>query len=436
VCGAARYNLCIGNSEVMSQGQGIKVADARRLLVERVAHSPYLNRSARLRDLLLYLTDRVLEDEAGEIHEQEVGYKVFGRPLDYDTTADNIVRVHASMLRKRLEQYFAAEGAGETLMLEIPKGNYAPVFHERVPPAVEPEQLEPAAAPEAPRRDRRLAIATGAACLFAISTAWLLFRAGGKPQPEMPPAVRQFWSQIYASGRATDIVMDDAAVGLYQELTGHPLALSEYYDRSYLRGVQAVASGAGIDPQAAVSMVLRRQSSFADTSFLSKLLLLARDRATNLRFARDYSFRDLRANNAILLGNDRSNPWVQPFESKLGIRWQFDKAGAVYYPFDTRTNQSYVTGQPGEAHEGFFSIALLPNLGGTGNVLLLSGTGGSAINAAADFLADEHGLAELRGKLPAARDGAFPPFEALVRAKGRSGLARDAEIVICRPAGK
>jgi hypothetical protein len=416
----------------MSQGHGVKIADARRLLVERVSLSPYLNRSARLRDLLIYLADRVLEDDAGEIHEQEVGHKVFGRPLDYDTAADNIVRVHASMLRKRLEQYFAAEGAREAIVLEIPKGNYAPVFH----PRSKPLQLEPAAPPEKPRTGWRFAAALAAACLFALSTILLWLRPPS-PSPSDPHTVHLFWSQIYSPGRATDVVIDDAAVGLYQELTGHPLSLTEYYDRSYLSGVQTVAGAAGIDPQAAASLVLRRQSSFADTSFLWKLLQPARDRHTNLRFARDYSFRELKANNAILLGNDRSNPWVQPFESKLGIRWQFDRASAVYFPVDAQqSNRSYATGHPGEAHEGYFSLALLPNLGGTGNVLLLSGTGGSAINAAADFMADEHALALLRARLPATKDGTFPPFEALVKAKGRSSLPRDAEIVICRPAGK
>jgi hypothetical protein len=107
----------------MAEGHGIGIAEERRLLVERVATSSYFNRSARLKDLLHYLADRVLEDEVEDIREHEVGHRVFGRPPEYDTTADNIVRVHASMLRKRLEQYFAAEGAAENLIIEIPKGN-------------------------------------------------------------------------------------------------------------------------------------------------------------------------------------------------------------------------------------------------------------------------------------------------------------------------
>src|SRR5258706_3663947 len=122
----------------MSQANVLKSADARKLVIERVVSSRYMNRSARLRDLLLYLTTRVLEDEVFEIHEQEVGHKVFGRPANYDTGSDNIVRVHASMLRKRLEQYFAEEGAPESVIIDIPKGNYAPLFREReeAPPLI------------------------------------------------------------------------------------------------------------------------------------------------------------------------------------------------------------------------------------------------------------------------------------------------------------
>jgi hypothetical protein len=426
----------------MSQGPETKVSDSRRLLVERLATSSYFNRSTRLRDLLVYLTDRVLEEDAAVIHEQEVGHKLFGRAADYDTAADNIVRVHASMLRKRLEQYFATEGADEEVVLEIPKGNYAPAFRPRSKPAPEPLGLETLPVQPAPhsRPDVRLLAALACAVLFASSTALLLWRrSAGGPVAPASPTVRLFWSQVLRPGRVTDVVMDDGAVGIYQELTGHPLSLTEYYDRSYLRTIPSVASAAGLDPQLAAAMVLRRQTSFADTSFSWRLLQFAAASGMrpNLRFARDYTFRDLKADNAVLLGNARTNPWLQPFEEKLGIRWMFDKAEGVYYPVDTsQSNHSYRTNQPGEAHEAYFSVALLPNLGGTGNVLLISGTGGSATNAAADFLAGDRSLTALRHNLPATKDGSFPPFEALVNAKGRGGTPRDFSIVLCRPAAK
>jgi len=291
-----------------------------------------------------------------------------------------------------------------------------------------------------PKRDWRLAAALACAVLFALTTAVLLFRGPARPAAATAgPNARLFWSQLLDPNRTTDVVMDDAAVGLYQELTGHEISLNEYFDRSYLRTLGPVAAAAGLDPQIATSTILRRQSSFADASFSWKLLQLAagQNGRPNLRFARDYTFRDLKANNAILLGNGRSNPWIQPFEPQLGVRWQFDKAEGVYYPVDARQgNRAFAAGRPGEAHEGYFSVAMLPNLGGTGNVLLVSATGGSATGAAADFLGDERWLRELRGKLPAGKDAGFPPFEALVKTQSRSGTAREMLIVFCRLAGK
>jgi len=419
----------------MAQANGVHVADARRSLIERVASSRHVNRSARLRDLLLYLAGRVLDDEAGEIHEQELGHKVFGRPADYDTASDNIVRVHASMLRKRLEQYFASEGADEPVIIEIPKGNYAPVFRVRT----EQMLVLPAAPPERARpTDWRLWTLALLVFLLACSTAFLLLWPSSRvktPASGSAPTVRLLWSQVFQPNRATDIVLDDAGVGLYQELTGKSLSLSEYFDRGYLRSLPQTAASAHLDERSASWIVLHKHSSFADANFVRKLLQMPGIDTHRgiLRFARDYSFRELKADNAVLLGNSRSNPWIEPFEAKLGLRWISDSAAGVYYPTDTwDSGKNFHTGEPGGSYEGYFAASLLPNLGGNGSVLIISGTGGSAINGGFDFLSDEQAVSELRKKLPGAAGNAFPFFEALIKVKGRSGSPRDSTVVFCR----
>jgi hypothetical protein len=100
-------------------------------LIDRISQSRYIAKSARLRDLLVYLCDRVIIGGAAEIHEQEVGHAVFERPKNHDTALDNIVRVHASTLRKT-RAVFAEEGRDEPIVIELPKGNYAPDFRERI----------------------------------------------------------------------------------------------------------------------------------------------------------------------------------------------------------------------------------------------------------------------------------------------------------------
>src|SRR5947209_12491100 len=108
--------------------------DERRALLQRVLCSRQLEKSGRIRELLTYVCESAFTDEPVEIHEQEIGVRVFGRPEGYDTNHDNIVRVTASQARRKLDQYFASEGASEPVILEIPKGQYSPVFRERSVP--------------------------------------------------------------------------------------------------------------------------------------------------------------------------------------------------------------------------------------------------------------------------------------------------------------
>ncbi|HEV2688695.1 MAG TPA: hypothetical protein VGV35_09080, partial [Bryobacteraceae bacterium] len=345
-----------------------------------------------------------------------------------------------SMLRKRLEQYFSGDGAHEPWIIEIPRGNYIPAFHERT------EFDSPAAAPDPavpkPGRDWRLLAMSGLAAILALTTVYLFVHrdsTDSSAADRRGPTVRAFWSQVFRGQENTDIVLDDAAVGLYQELAGRNLTLSEYFDRSYLRSLPEGAQAAKLDEATASAIIQHRYSSSSDALFLWKLFSLAGPGAARavILFPRDYSFHAMKAGNAILLGNPRSNPWMEPFLPRLGLRWMFDKVSGTYYPVDTWTAgepRAFRNADAAENREGYCSISLVPNLGGNGNVLLLSATGGRAFNAAAAFLGDEPAMQQLRQKLPAKKDNAFPYFESLIRVKGRSSLPRDASVVICRVA--
>jgi hypothetical protein len=237
--------------------------------------------------------------------------------------------------------------------------------------------------------------------------------------------VRLFWSRVFQPNRLTDIVLDDAAIGLYQELTGRPVTLSNYFDRAYLRALPAASS----------AIALRRQSSFAAVSFLWKVsqVLNIGPHAAQPRFARDYSFRELKVNDVILLGNSRANPWIESFEPRLGLRWLLDPATGNYYPSDTwDAGRRYQPAGAAELHEGYCGFSLLANSARSGSILIVTATGGSAVNACADFLADEASVAAMRSRLPGP-PAAFPDFEALIKVKGRGATPRDASIVLCRP---
>ena len=52
----------------------------------------------------------------------------FTRRPGYSPLEDSSVRVHARQLRLKLHEYFDGVGRDESLVIEIPKGAYAPVF--------------------------------------------------------------------------------------------------------------------------------------------------------------------------------------------------------------------------------------------------------------------------------------------------------------------
>jgi hypothetical protein len=397
--------------------------------------------------MFLYVCERALDHDVDEIHEQEVGRQVFGRPADYDTSADNTVRVHASMLRKRVDQYFAKEGSHETLIIEIPRGNYAPVFLERPAPLDTPEP-PPHALDTTPvdlvNRSRHLwqiwlplamaVVFAALACSLYVQNRHL--RDSGVMHAA--PTVKQFWSQVFQVNRPTDVVLGDAALALYEERTARQVNLSEYFDRSYLNAVGERAGTSTIDPDLAKALLLKRHTSYGDVALLSVMTEIAHAEHsdTRVRFARDYSFREIKSDNAILLGSIRSDPWMEPFQEHQTLHWSHNSTGG-YYPLDSTAPASdqeryHPVAQPGEPPVGYAIVSLFPNMGGTGSVLTISGTGGTAMNGALAFLSDEHMMAQLHAQLNLNANAPFPWFEALLKIGSRNTLPRDTSILIVR----
>lgn len=423
------------------------VKDCKRVLVSQLATSTYLSRASRLREMFMYVSSRVLDDAADEIHEQEIGQEVFGRPADYDTAADNIVRVHASMLRKRLNQYFENEGSQEPMIIEIPRGNYAPVFRERPKKPVEPESLHSLSAATTGTHARAqipLWVPTVFAILFAATSIALYAHSRSlmkSATPRPSPAVAEFWSQLFPAGKPTDIVLSDASLGIVQDRLDQPISLTEYFDRSYLNSVDARAGAAKLDPAFMKALLLKREVNYGEVALLARITDMARSvqGETKVRFARDYSFRDLKADNALLLGSGASDPWIEPLQNRMTMRWKFDAASGTTYPVDLKASAAdqgkyHELTLPDGSHEGYATISLLSNLSSTGNVLVVSATGGTAMNAALDFLSDEHSLSELRAQLaPKTQVTAqLPYFELLIRAGGRNTLLHNNGIVLLR----
>ena len=103
-------------------------AEAVRQELERVLASPGFASNERLSRFLRVIVERHLVGRDGELKESVIGIEVFGRQPGFDTKQDSTVRTEAGRLRARLAQYYAGDGIGDRVFIELPKGGYIPAF--------------------------------------------------------------------------------------------------------------------------------------------------------------------------------------------------------------------------------------------------------------------------------------------------------------------
>jgi hypothetical protein len=197
--------------------------------LERLLASPAFHNSKRLSGFLKFIVEQTLENDGCDLKERTIGVHVFGRPPDYDTSSEPIVRVSAGDLRKRIARYYHDPGHAEELRIDLPTGSYHPVFY--LPdtalasiatlPVISPLQTAREESAKKPARKVFLIIA-GIALAGVMAATLAAFRMPGN-------AYEQFWGPVaaedgpvlvYAGGRPGNdrMVFEDAVA--VADLTG------------------------------------------------------------------------------------------------------------------------------------------------------------------------------------------------------------------------
>lgn len=452
--------------------------DPRWQLARRIATSGTLGRSQRLGAFLLYVVDRHIRDRTDEITEQQIGVLVFGRAEGYDANDDNIVRSYARNLRKRLDEYFATEGKEETLLIEIPRGGYAPAFSlrtaevnnhaeglitskatsssftqadvsrestqisnvgggDRTPlPLVKAVSLagtEPVQERRAPRKYWAvLVLCIGLALGLSLSFLQplrLLKRLTASPAEA---ASSRLWSQLFSKDRDTFIVPSDDGLIIMQGLTERPVPLADYISGNYRMNLKTT----GV-PGASELLKLgqRRYTSVVDLELVAHLEQLDQvvpDRMM-VRYTRNLRMEDLQTGNAILIGSVEANPWLELFQPRMNFRFSINPGSekqsgiANLHP---RVGEHAIYGTPGPDHT-YGLIAYLPNLTSTGHVLIVAGLNTAGTEAAATFLLTPSLMMPTLQRAQAAHGG-LKQFELLIGAGNVATNASTPQLVLER----
>src|SRR5580658_6705586 len=105
--------------------------EAARKQVDRILASDTLHASEVLRRLMRFLADKTFSGQAEHLKEYSVGLDALGKPATYDPRQDSGVRLQASRLRQKLDEYYRTEGSNDPLTIELPRGRFKIAWHPR-----------------------------------------------------------------------------------------------------------------------------------------------------------------------------------------------------------------------------------------------------------------------------------------------------------------
>jgi hypothetical protein len=412
-------------------------------LVQRILASDVFRKSHRLSAFLQYICEHYSRGQISAINEASIGTKVFGRPPGYHAGEDSIVRSQARFLRQRLEEYFATAGVHESLVLRIPKGSYVPVFEPRAvaavavvaatppqppPPITSATQVE-VMARAAGRGGSHLRVAALVAIVATVSVSTWFYRVWAHQRWQTEAPVKAFWASIFDPSRTTLVVPADSTLVLMEEISGKPVHLTAYIDRSYL----------AIRPADSVPLWdMLAGSEYTSTADLNLVAHLQRvpqaiDVPPEIRYARDLSLKDLKERNAILIGGLRANPWMELFSSSTNFDVDYDTAqhrNVVRNRAPGEKEQPlYIEDPRGtSAARAYGVVVYLPSLDTLGHALLVEGTSKAGTEAAAEFLTSPEFSRFLLAIDP--EGGAVPSFELLLSTDIMDGASYH-PVVVC-----
>ena len=202
--------------------------------LERILGSQCFEQAGRSSKFLRFAADQTLAGLGDRLKGYTIAVEVFGRPADFDAQNDPLVRVEAGRLRRRLAEYYAGEGKGDQLRVDLPRGGYAVVWS--YPPAAEaparlasaPDAAGASAAPGAapPRRRRRRVRAWVIAALLVALSALVVVQQ----RRLSSPAGRDFPTLAEAlarGGKPPIVVVPFEDLSAQSELRGLADALTE-----------------------------------------------------------------------------------------------------------------------------------------------------------------------------------------------------------------
>jgi hypothetical protein len=248
-----------------------------------------------------------------------------------------------------------------------------------------------------------------------------------------PSTLNPLWTLLFRLNQRTIVVPSDTGLVMWQSATGQTIDLAGYLSGSYR------AQSTGDIPTGQVNstdLASRRYTSIVDLGIVKQLTQIADAQTSRLTlsYARDVHVDDLKEANVILIGAAAANPWVELFEPKMNF--VFADAHIRQYSVLNRTPLGteparWTANYDDPQHRVYGVVGFLPNLGGTGSVLIVEGTSMAGTQCAWDFVADDSSFLPFVTRIKRS-DGSIPHFQLVLDSTNLSGSAVKRSILAWR----
>jgi len=437
--------------------------EAKLEQLERILQSRVLHGSENLKSFLRYVTLKSIEESTDHLKEYTIATEVFGRNDDFSPRSDSVVRVQASRLRHKLQEYYATEGKSDKILIELPKGHYNPVFtiiegaddSESEPKPdqqasnIQAQVTTPIPAVESSAsasKDGKWAKAFGAAVvllagvciLLAISNINLRSQVRENASQNKAEKFGPVWEPFLQNDDKTLLILSNPVVYRFTNPQDTDVVLknSITLTTDQAKHVTEASGDKFMIKHSAGRLVLSTDeyTGMGEAIGLARITNLFRsaDRGPLLKQSRTVSPEDLRNNNIILLGS----VWVNEWSGKLPIKEDF-----AYTSEATIENRAPLPGEEreyrprfdgnGKLIEDYGLITIKPNFLFRNTVMVLAGIHSEGTEAAAEYVTNPDYLKNLSDRLRQFSDNSAPPkyYQVLLKVAVDNGMPTTISLV-------
>jgi len=426
--------------------------------LERVLQSRAMHGSENLKSFLKFVALKSIDDATDQVKEYTIATEVFGRRNDFSPRSDSVVRVQASRLRQKLQEYYASEGRSDRILIELPKGHYYPVFSvlESSPDSQTPtETVEQQAeqsnggAPQIttahPQRSSSTARArsraagfvaaivllAGTIVLLVISNINLRSHSRDAALTNEAEKLGPVWVPFLRNDDQTLLVLSNPAVYRFTNARDTDVILKNSLNLTpeEAKHVNDTVGDKFMVKHNAGRLVLSTDefTGMGEAIGLARMTALFRaaNRGVLLKQSRTISPEDLKNYNIILLGS----VWVNEWSGKLPIKEDFN-----YTSRATIENLNPLAGEEreygpkfdndGRLVEDWGLITVKPNILYRNTVMVLAGIHSEGTEAAAEYVTNPDYLKTLTDRLLQLSGSTSPPkyYQAMLRVAVDHGM--------------